>query len=94
MTVDKNIRVNQVLTAVLQKPNNFQGSPIFADDRAINPITNPECQIRPDSKDESGLTYRLFVTDLDKCGVLIKNVSPMVSRDRTFFSTTKYGIYL
>ena len=51
----------------------FQGSPIFADDRGVNPLTDLVCQIRPTNEDKE--TYRLLITDLDECGILVKNVS-------------------
>ena len=50
----------------------FQGSPIFADDRGINPLTDSVCQIRPFEEDAQ--TYRLIITNLDQCGILVKNV--------------------
>ena len=59
----------------MRKPEGFEGTPIFADDRKVDPLRDPECQIRPDIADKDGLIYRLLITDLDKCGVLIKNVS-------------------
>ena len=73
--VEKNRKTNERLTARLRKPEGFEGTPIFADDRKVDPLRDPECQIRPDIADKDGLIYRLLITDLDKCGVLIKNVS-------------------
>ena len=73
VSVETNSRVKQLLSAVLKKPENFQGFPIFADDRAIDPLTDSVCQIRPFDEEEQ--TYRLLITDLDKCGILVKNVS-------------------
>ena len=61
------------MSAVLKKPEKFQGSPIFADDRGLNPLTDSVCQIRPMNEDKE--TYRLLITDLDECGILVKNVS-------------------
>lgn len=63
------------LTALLRKPEGFTGSPIFADDRKLDPRTDPYCRIRPDPGDKEGLIYTLHVKDLGKCGVLTKNVS-------------------
>jgi len=71
VSVETNSRIKQLLSAVLKRPEDFQGSPIFADDRGINPLTDSECQIRP--LDEEGQTYRLLINDLDKCGILVKN---------------------
>jgi hypothetical protein len=71
VSVETNSRIKQLLSAVLKRPEDFQGSPIFADDRGINPLTDSECQIRP--LDEEGETYRLLINDLDKCGILVKN---------------------
>ena len=76
------------MTARLRKPEGFEGTPIFADDRKVDPLRNPECQIRPDIADKDGLIYRLLITDLDKCGVLIKNVSLF---DTNYLK--KYDIY-
>ena len=33
VSVETNSRINQIMSAVLKKPEKFQGSPIFADDR-------------------------------------------------------------
>ena len=73
--VENNRKINERLTARLRKPEEFEGTPIFADDRKVDPLRDAECQIRPDVADKDGLIYRLLITDLDKCGVLIKNVS-------------------
>ena len=73
--VENNRKINERLTARLRKPEGFEGTPIFADDRKVDPSRDKECQIRPDIADKDGLIYRLLITDLDKCGVLIKNVS-------------------
>ena len=74
VSVENNRRINQILSARLTKPEGFQGSPIFADDRSINPETDPICSIRNDPKDKNKLTYQLLISDLEKCGVLVKNV--------------------
>ena len=63
------------MTARVRKPEGFKGTPIFADDRKIDPFTDESCQIRPDPSDPTGLMYNMKITDLDQCGVLIKNVS-------------------
>ena len=75
MNVDSSQRINQRLTAKLKKPEGFKGSPIFADERKVDPENHPECQIRPDEADPKGIGYLLKITDLTQCGVLIKNVS-------------------
>ena len=75
MNVDSSQRINQRLTAKLKKPEGFKGSPIFADERKVDPENHPECQIRPDETDPKGIGYLLKITDLTQCGVLIKNVS-------------------
>ena len=71
LSLENNLRVEQVLSATLKKPANFKGSPIFADDRSINPEKDSVCQIRSDPN--SDLKYQLLITDLDACGVVIKN---------------------
>ena len=63
------------MSAQLRKPEEFLGSPIFADDRSINPEKDPICQIRSDPNDKTKLKYQLLIKDLEKCGVLVKNVS-------------------
>jgi hypothetical protein len=72
---DSNQRINQKLTAKLKKPEGFKGSPIFADERKVDPSVHPACQIRPDEEDPKKLTFLLKINDLTQCGVLIKNVS-------------------
>ena len=57
-----------------RKPEGFSGAPIFADDRKVEPKSDPFCRIKPDPSDEDGLIYMLHILDLDKCGVLVKNV--------------------
>merc|ERR1712226_1215796 len=61
------------MSAQLRKPEEFLGSPIFADDRSINPETDPICQIQSDPNDKTKLKYQLLIKDLEKCGVLVKN---------------------
>nr|CAD7257884.1 unnamed protein product [Timema shepardi] len=61
------------IAARLKKPEGFRGAPLFADDRQADPITDPECQIRPDTSDVTELTYDLLVTDFSRCGVLKRN---------------------
>ena len=63
------------VTAKVRKPEGFKGTPIFADDRKIDPFTDESCHIRPDPTDLTGHMYNLKITDLNKCGVLVKNVS-------------------
>ena len=72
--IENNRKINERLTAKLRKPEGFKGTPIFADDRRVDPARNPVCQIRPDLADAERRIYRLVITDLDECGVLIKNV--------------------
>ena len=71
--MENNRRINQKLYAILTKPEDFLGDPIFADDRGINPLTDKICSIKP--KEKSKNEYELYITDLEKCGVLVKNVS-------------------
>ncbi|XP_063535188.1 uncharacterized protein LOC134745143 isoform X1 [Cydia strobilella] len=61
------------VTALLRKPEGFRGAPLFADDRATDPISDPVCQIRPETEDPTGLLYRLRITDFTRCGVLKRN---------------------
>lgn len=63
------------VTALLRKPEGFRGAPLFADDRATDPVSDPVCQIKPETDDPTGLLYRLKITDFTKCGVLKRNVS-------------------
>ncbi|XP_023715402.1 uncharacterized protein LOC111868717 isoform X2 [Cryptotermes secundus] len=61
------------IAARLRKPEGFKGSPIFADDRQVDPLTDVFCQIRPDVTDSEELTYDLLITDFSRCGVLKRN---------------------
>ncbi|KAF9418976.1 hypothetical protein HW555_004303 [Spodoptera exigua] len=61
------------VAALLRKPEGFRGAPLFADDRATDPVTDPVCQIRPEPEDPTGLLYRLRITDFTRCGVLKRN---------------------
>ncbi|KAJ2943734.1 hypothetical protein O0L34_g16862 [Tuta absoluta] len=61
------------VTALLRKPEGFRGAPLFADDRATDPLVDPICQIRPEAEDPTGLLYRLRITDFSRCGVLKRN---------------------
>jgi len=61
--------------AKLRKPEEFKGHPLFADDRSVEPATDPVCQIRPDLTDPTGMRYYLKITDFGRCGVLKRNVS-------------------
>ncbi|XP_026686714.1 uncharacterized protein LOC113471620 [Diaphorina citri] len=65
--------VKDSISARLRKPESFKGHPLFADDRGIDPMTDPVCQIRPDISDITKLTYNLHVSDFSKCGVLKRN---------------------
>lgn len=40
LSTNSNSRVNQRLTAKLKKPVGFKGTPIFADDRNVDPLTD------------------------------------------------------
>ncbi|XP_012550397.1 uncharacterized protein LOC105842372 isoform X1 [Bombyx mori] len=61
------------VSALLRKPEGFRGAPLFADDRATDPVADPVCQIRPEAEDGTGLLYRLKITDFSRCGVLKRN---------------------
>ncbi|CAH0389504.1 unnamed protein product [Bemisia tabaci] len=61
------------ISARLRKPEGFKGSPLFADDRTVDPLMDPFCQIRPDHTDPTGLTYNLHISDFARCGVLRRN---------------------
>ncbi|KAF2367595.1 Zona pellucida domain [Trinorchestia longiramus] len=61
------------LSARLRKPPDFRGHPLFADDRTINPFLHPECQIRREEKEQSGLIYNLLVTNFRRCGAVTKD---------------------
>lgn len=61
------------ISAKLRKPEGFRGSPLFADDRAVDPVSDKECQIRPDPADTTKLMYTLLVSDFSRCGVLRRN---------------------
>lgn len=63
------------ITAKLRKPEGFKGAPLFADDRAVDPLLDAECQIRPEPDDLTGLAFTLLVTNFQRCGVLKRNVS-------------------
>lgn len=62
------------ITAVLKKPAGFKGSPLFADDRTVNPNNDRKCSIEPDHNDPNEQTYNLKILDFSKCGVLKRNV--------------------
>ena len=66
---------NDMLTAKIKRPVGFRGSPLFADDRAADPLTDINCQIRPDPNDPQEDNYFLKVTDFTRCGILRRNVS-------------------
>lgn len=63
------------IIARLRKPDGFKGSPLFADDRTVDPELDPSCQIKQDMLDPTGLKYNLKITDFGRCGVLKRNVS-------------------
>lgn len=67
------------IAAKLRKPEGFRGSPLFADDRNVDPLMDLACQIRPDPSDPTELTYNLLITDFNRCGVLKRNVSGLIS---------------
>ncbi|KAG8244803.1 hypothetical protein J6590_015345 [Homalodisca vitripennis] len=69
----KLLQVRDSITAKLRKPEGFKGSPLFADDRGIDPLLDAECQIKPDPEDLTGLAYTLLVTNFGRCGVLKRN---------------------
>lgn len=66
------------ITAILKKPAGFKGSPLFADDRTVNPNVDRKCSIEPDPNDPNEHTYRLKILDFSKCGVLKRNVSIVI----------------
>lgn len=63
------------ISARLRKPGGFRGSPLFADDRRVDPATDPYCQIRLDPSDPTDMTYNMLVNDFSRCGVVKRNVS-------------------
>ncbi|XP_031623724.1 uncharacterized protein LOC116341026 [Contarinia nasturtii] len=62
-----------MITARLKKPVGFKGSPLFADDRGVNPEIDRACSIRPETGDPENIAYVLKITDLSRCGVLKRN---------------------
>ncbi|XP_066587536.1 uncharacterized protein [Prorops nasuta] len=62
-----------LLTAKMKRPVGFRGAPLFADDRAVDPLTDIHCQIRPDPNDPQEDNYLLKVTDFARCGILKRN---------------------
>ncbi|TRY68911.1 hypothetical protein TCAL_07627 [Tigriopus californicus] len=70
---ENSVSQEQFLHAVLRKPEKFKGVPLFADDRKKDPLTDPECSIVPDPLDPQGLTYNLRISDLNECGVILKD---------------------
>jgi hypothetical protein len=67
------------ISARLRKPGGFRGSPLFADDRRVDPATDPYCQIRLDPADPTDMTYNMLVTDFGRCGVVKRNVSTSIN---------------
>ncbi|GLV45873.1 uncharacterized protein CBL_11670 [Carabus blaptoides fortunei] len=65
--------VKDSIMARLKKPDGFKGAPLFADDRGVDPESDPSCQIRPDRLDQTGLAYNLKIIDFSRCGVLKRN---------------------
>lgn len=64
-----------MITARLKKPVGFKGSPLFADDRGVDPETDKACSIRPESSDPNSIAYVLKIADFSRCGVLKRNVN-------------------
>ncbi|GLH09819.1 Uncharacterized protein GBIM_14865 [Gryllus bimaculatus] len=62
-----------VISARLRKPEGFRGSPLFADDRQVDPLKDSTCQIRPVPGDPTELSYNLLITDFNRCGVAKRN---------------------
>ncbi|KAK0162260.1 hypothetical protein PV327_008612 [Microctonus hyperodae] len=62
-----------LLTAKIKRPLGFKGSPLFADDRAADPLTDIHCQIRPVTNHPDEDNYLLKVTDFSRCGILKRN---------------------
>lgn len=67
-----------MITARLKKPVGFKGSPLFADDRNVNPEADRTCSIRPESGDPDNIGYILKITDFSRCGVLKRNVNDKI----------------
>ncbi|XP_055712270.1 uncharacterized protein LOC129807197 [Phlebotomus papatasi] len=65
--------VGDTITAHLKKPMGFKGTPLFADDRSINPENDVNCIIKPDLNDPTELGYLLKILDFSRCGVLRRN---------------------
>jgi len=65
------------ITAILRKPSGFKGSPLFADDRSVNPEVDRFCTIEKERNDPSEQLFNLKILDFTKCGVLKRNVIPM-----------------
>ncbi|XP_037032690.1 uncharacterized protein LOC119071756 [Bradysia coprophila] len=61
------------ITAILRKPSGFKGSPLFADDRTVNPEIDRTCSIEKDRSDPSEQLFNLKILDFTKCGVLKRN---------------------
>ncbi|KAJ6645359.1 hypothetical protein Bhyg_00564 [Pseudolycoriella hygida] len=61
------------ITATLRKPSGFKGSPLFADDRSVNPEVDRLCSIEKDRNDPSEQIFNLKISDFTKCGVLKRN---------------------
>lgn len=81
------------ITAKLRKPEGFKGSPLFADDRGVDPLNDPICQIRPDPTDLTHHTYLLVVSDFTRCGVLKRNVSTYARKGLYAFFIVYIFIY-
>lgn len=65
--------VGDLITAKLKKPVGFKGSPLFADERSVDPEIDYSCSIKPDLNDPTELSYDLKITDFSRCGVLKRN---------------------
>jgi hypothetical protein len=61
------------ITAQLKRPIGFKGSPLFADDRAVDPENDFACSIKQDANDPTELSYDLKISDFSRCGVLKRN---------------------
>lgn len=79
-----NLGTRESIIAKLRKPEGFKGHPLFADDRAADPESDPSCQIKEEPGDPTGLKYNLKIYDFNRCGVLKRNVSIYLLRGKYF----------
>ena len=82
------------MTALLKKPFGFKGSPLFADDRSIDPIVHKDCSIEPDMTDPKQELYKLKISDFSKCGVIKRNVKKCKIKLHAFKITILFGFFL